>query len=561
MEHSQGSPIDIDFSENSLHDDPTSGTSSSSSPYSVSKAEREFYYLGLCSSPKLVYRTGTTPWKKPTGPEAYPQLKELRPVFGHKLNIVWKDLGPKVYQLLDSQGVLWTTIDAVRFLKVGEEAVGPVVLWIGVAPETLCAEDARTAANGCLDLLKEFDITDIEVEYRESIYTRSAGPNLLTPVSYLHPTVDVRGPLTPALGLSIAAQATPHAAGTGGLYLAEGGDSKKVLLVTARHVLFPPNEGPNVGYAHTDTSARRRKVLLLGTKAFENLVGSIKIRIGGLAIGVELYEREITMLRERLAGEGEDDVEEATRELKMTQSLLDKANKAIETLEKFHDEVKKEWSRPSQRVLGHIARSPPLTLGAGTEGFTEDYAVVELDSSKIKVAFKGNVIDLGTTIPPGEFASKMYPRADAASTFKYPYDRLLQLRDLISEDLMRNPDMLDHDGEPCLLVIKNGNTTGVTIGRATGIFSYVREYFTNNTHQTSMEWAILPYDHKSGAFSAPGDSGSIIADGLGRIGGLLTGGAGRTESSDITYATPFFWLFPRIKENGYPNAHLNPVTA
>ena len=142
----------------------------------------------------------------------------------------------------------------------------------------------------------------------------------------------------------------------------------------------------------------------------------------------------------------------------------------------------------------------------------------------------------------------MYPRVDAAPNFEYPDDRLLPLRDLISEDLMHKPDMLDHDGESCLLVIKNGNATGVTIGRANGIFSYVRKYF-NNSHQTSMEWAILPYDNNAGAFSAPGDSGSIIADGRGRIGGLLTGGAGKTESFDITYATPFFWLLPRIKEN------------
>lgn len=156
---------------------------------------------------------------------------------------------------------------------------------------------------------------------------------------------------------------------------------------------------------------------------------------------------------------------------------------------------------------------------------------------------------------------KMCPRADARKTFKYPINRLLQLRGLISEDLMHKPDMLNHNSEPCLLVIKNGIATGVTIGRASGIFSYVREYFNNNTHRTSMEWAILPYDNKSGPFSASGDSGSIIADGLGRIGGLLTGGAGKTVSSDITYATPFFWLFPRIKENGYPNAHLNPVMA
>jgi hypothetical protein len=156
---------------------------------------------------------------------------------------------------------------------------------------------------------------------------------------------------------------------------------------------------------------------------------------------------------------------------------------------------------------------------------------------------------------------KMCPRADAAPNFEYPGDGLLRLRDIISEDLMHNPDMLDHDGESCLLVIKNGNATGVTIGRATGMFSYVREYFSNNTHRTSMEWAILPFDHKSGVFSASGDSGSIIADGRGRIGGLLTGSAGKTDSSDITYATPFFWLLPRIKQNGFPNAHLYPVMA
>jgi hypothetical protein len=165
----------------------------------------------------------------------------------------------------------------------------------------------------------------------------------------------------------------------------------------------------------------------------------------------------------------------------------------------------------------------------------------------------------GTKIPEDEFTLKMYPHIDATPSFEYLDDRLLPLRDLISEDSMRKPDMLDHDGESCLLVIKNGNATGVTIGRATGIFSYVRKYFSNNTHQTSMEWAILPYDNKSGAFSARGDSGSIIADGLGRVGGILTGGAGKTASSDITYATPFFWLLPRIKQNGFPHAHLYPV--
>jgi hypothetical protein len=284
---------------------------------------------------------------------------EGAPVFGHKINAVWKELGPKICQLLDSEGLFWTSIDVVRF-KVVEGAVGPVVLWIGVAPETLSGEDARTSANGCLDLLQQFDIADVEVEFRGSIYIRSAGPTLLKPVSDLNPTVDVRGPLTPVLGSSIAAQATPHAEGTGGLYLAEGGGSENVLLVTARHVLFSPNEGPNVDYPRTNPSEPRRNVLLLGTRAFDNLIKSIMIRIGPHGIMVERYGRQIEKLQERVTSEDEG--------LKKTQLLLSKANKAIEALKKFHDEVMSNWSRPKQRVLGHIVRSPPITVGAGTEG-------------------------------------------------------------------------------------------------------------------------------------------------------------------------------------------------
>ena len=412
------SPTTTHFSEFN----PASSTAYSSSPSPVSTVEAMFYYSGLPSSPRLVYRTETTPWTKPTGPEAYRRLKELRPVFDHRLNSIWGDLGPQVCQLLDSQEVPWTSIDVVWFADVGKRDAGPVVLWIGVAPETLFGEAARISANGCLDLLKKFHITDVEVEYRESMYTRSAGPNLLKPVSNQHSTIHVRGPLTPALGLSIAAQATLHVEGTGGLYFAKGGDSKKIFLVTARHVLFPQNEA-NINYARKNVSAPRRNVVLLGTKAFSDITKSIRTRSKVHGANVEYYERQIKRLQSRETGEDKDkdkdkdehehehehededededkdedededkdDIEEKYKEL---QSSLDEANKAIKELDKFHEKVK-EWSQPSERIIGHIARSPPITLNAGTEGFTEDYAVVELDSHKFKKVFKGNVIDLG----------------------------------------------------------------------------------------------------------------------------------------------------------------------
>jgi hypothetical protein len=126
---------------------------------------------------------------------------------------------------------------------------------------------------------------------------------------------------------------------------------------------------------------------------------------------------------------------------------------------------------------------------------------------------------------------------------------------------MHTPDMWDADGELCLMVVKSGSATDTTIGRATGAFSVVREYYVHNMsiNDTSVEWGIINYDSKSGVFSEPGDSGSIIADIRGRIGGMLTGASGKSMLSDMTYATPFWWLLEHIHANGFPNAHLGVV--
>jgi hypothetical protein len=67
----------------------------------------------------------------------------------------------------------------------------------------------------------------------------------------------------------------------------------------------------------------------------------------------------------------------------------------------------------------------------------------------------------------------MHPHVESRNSFKYPRGGLLQLQDVAKEDELRYPTMLDANGEECLIVVKNGNTTGVTIGRATGIESFV----------------------------------------------------------------------------------------
>lgn len=134
---------------------------------------------------------------------------------------------------------------------------------------------------------------------------------------------------------------------------------------------------------------------------------------------------------------------------------------------------------------------------------------------------------------------------ESHTSFKYPHDGLLQLQDVVKEDELRHPTELDKNSEECIIVVKNGNT----IGRATGIESFVREYSEHGIRATSMAVAIYPHSQKDGAFSAPGDSGSVIADANGRIVGILqvTGGACKTDSSnsDVSYATPYYWVEER----------------
>ena len=151
----------------------------------------------------------------------------------------------------------------------------------------------------------------------------------------------------------------------------------------------------------------------------------------------------------------------------------------------------------------------------------------------------------------------MHPDPKGRFSFEYPVDSLLKVKGVVKEDEIRKPKQLDANGEPCFIVIKNGRTTGVTIGRGTGIESFVRDC-KNGVEGTSMEMAIYPYSYRDGAFSAKGDSGSIVVDGQGRIVGMITAGTGSTDSTDVTYLTPYFWLEERVKQ-AFPNSYLYPI--
>ena len=155
----------------------------------------------------------------------------------------------------------------------------------------------------------------------------------------------------------------------------------------------------------------------------------------------------------------------------------------------------------------------------------------------------------------------MYPHYEDQGGYSYPEDSLVQAFGVVSADTISNPHHLDVNGQKCLLVLKNGGTTGTTFGRANGLESVKRSYPEYGIRQAdTLELAVLPYGKGYGKFSDSGDSGSIVVTREGEILGMVTGGVGPTDDTDVTWLTPYWWLQDQI-EKQYPDAYLYPVVA
>jgi hypothetical protein len=153
----------------------------------------------------------------------------------------------------------------------------------------------------------------------------------------------------------------------------------------------------------------------------------------------------------------------------------------------------------------------------------------------------------------------MFPSFEDRDTYKIHDVSLLQAFDVVTADEITNQKHRDAGGEPVLIGIKHGATTGTSLCRVNGLESVKRTYPEHGIdEQDSLEIAVVYYGEGHGRFSEKGDSGSIVLTRDGKILGMLTGGTGPTDEIDVTYVTPFWWLLQLIKEV-YPNAHVYPV--
>lgn len=145
------------------------------------------------------------------------------------------------------------------------------------------------------------------------------------------------------------------------------------------------------------------------------------------------------------------------------------------------------------------------------------------------------------------------PRHDTSTPFKYPFNRLLKIRGFVPKEKLANPDSLDSDGQPGIIVMKDGCTTDLTVGRCAGLESFV----CDDNGVRSVEVAVYNYDIQSclSPFSAKGDSGSLIFNGKGEMVALLHSGKAKSDSAvtHVTYGTPA-WRLREWIEGVYPNA-------
>jgi hypothetical protein len=155
------------------------------SQYTPTEYERTSYYNGITGDgdhPELVYRSDflTTPFPKPVGRYAHIPVKSLRGVFDTPLNGVWDTVGPKICDLITTRKINWSSIDPARFFTQGmpgEEkgSLGPAVIWVGVNPGSTSSDTAHEASQEILALLREHEVKDVVVEWREAVVQRLAG--------------------------------------------------------------------------------------------------------------------------------------------------------------------------------------------------------------------------------------------------------------------------------------------------------------------------------------------------------------------------------------------------
>ena len=537
----------------------------SGATYVLSDWEKTIYYSGISPDPpEPLYRSDflENPFPIPTGRYHHRSTKTVYGVFRTPLNTVWGTVAPQIREILKAWKIRYSAIHAARFVthgSDGNDTLGPIVIWIATQPTTTTAENAHDVSPDILSLLKASGVEGAVIEWYEGVLKKLAGPPLLRVTDGTNSTHYVRRFLTAVLGMpiTIAEMEDTDAQGSVAFFFHEnkdmgGNPSAKVFGVSNCHVL---RENTTVAYEFKGTGAIPQHVRLAGFHRFQRGLDEIKACIGSYGTDADLLTREIVEWEAKPKSKDPEEAAEYKAIIEAKREKLAKVKKDISTLEAFYKDTVSRWGDIARRNIGHVDWAPEISVDVQGRKYTRDIGTSEVDAARFKAQFKGNVIDLGVLylvflisprlikqredkFTPWQLTKMFYPQSGGRTTFKFPVNRQLRIKGCVTREFLAVPDCFDGNSEPCLIVMKDGNTTDLTVGRYAGLEAYL----CNDLGVESIELAIYNYNWCFGPFSASGDSGSLIFDGEGYMVGVLHSGMLKGGSSYISYATPAWWV-------------------
>ncbi|KEP47577.1 hypothetical protein V565_150820 [Rhizoctonia solani 123E] len=533
-------------------------------PQLISEFERVNYWHGISiNPPELLYRSNLelSPFPVPVPGTKWFKLpvKTAEGVFETPLNPVWHIVAPKIVVLLKKRGIKYSALKAARFSTCDEDGtktLGPIVIWVATHPNTTSAENARDASPDILHILEEHKVEGAVVEWYEGSVEKLSGPALMRVVHKTNPTSYVRHSLTALLGMPIATKEREalDAQGTISFYFHEkkyknGKPSARVLAVTNKHVL---RADTTVDYQFRGTGAPRQHVRVCGFRRFQRFLDETRELVAiTVAEAVSLAE-DIAQLEAEPKDENREQSEDEYT-LEIIKHQLKKMNNDNDKLQAFFKEVNAQWSDIARRTIGFVDWAPSISVDVDERHYTRDIGTVELDSEKFKDNFQGNVVDLGNKFTLHELNKMFWPDDSNRSGIC----RLLRIQGVVTREHLATPDCHDKHGDPTYIVGKDGNTTGFTVGRYSGLEAYL----CDASGRESTEVAIYNYSKTSGnfEFADNGDSGSLIFTGDGRMLAILHSGMLKGSSSHVTFGTPAWWAIEQLKVR-YPHADFNCTT-
>ncbi|ORY68206.1 uncharacterized protein BCR38DRAFT_406156 [Pseudomassariella vexata] len=459
----------------------------------LSEKERNEYYYGLPSQPKLVARSNfrDTLWE-PIIKDQHLLPKRIANI-GSDHSLVGNyttELQNRIVGIL--AGTKWTSIDVLR-IGYDDQHQKPVVLWVAVEPRSLDPDLGLQLAEQCRAALSDASIHDVHCEIREATVTTLASHANAQP--FLPLNQGALGStryhsLTSTLGQSVAAADSDKKEGSLGLYLSVCDPKRKGFPIKcaliSHHVAYEKDN--DLCKDDVPNSKPKVQILMPGSKKLED------------------YTHEVTQTVDFWAKNPSLDT---TGALKNAQHLRE----YLATL-----------SATSARCIGHViyspARMPKKMSDTATNNDGEwlpDYALVQLNEPRFGDSFVrlANQVFLGTL--GQERLQELNHGFLGHHAFVPPADGVLRLKGTIPRGEIASPQ------EENIITAEHS-------------LRLVRSVTRVNVNRVCSQWCIISGNDR--VFSQPGDSGSCIWDLKGRVGGMLDGGSGgQNGSHDITYAT------------------------